>query len=111
MPKINLVRRQTGGRNIETGERYPDPDPRRVSVGWSKEGYGAQIGVGWVAPQAVAADDLTYAGQNKDLVSTGETDEDGTVWHTQWLDLDRALINDLIRALRKARDEAFGRDE
>lgn len=29
-------------------------------------------------------------------------------WH---VDLDRAGINDLIRVLRRARDQAFGRDE
>lgn len=28
-----------------------------------------------------------------------------------WVDLERQNINDLIRLLRKARDQAFGRDE
>lgn len=38
----------------------------------------------------------------------------GTVWDElggYWHDLDRAGINNLIRALREARDKAYGRDE
>jgi hypothetical protein len=31
--------------------------------------------------------------------------------HGLYMDLDRSSINNLIRLLRKARDQAFGRDE
>lgn len=33
------------------------------------------------------------------------------VWNGYWVQLDRRAVNELIRKLRRARDQAFGRDE
>lgn len=98
MPKTNLYETTRAGVNVETGKPVPARDPRRISVGWSKGQY-AQLGIGWVDPAGQMVDELT------------ETDEAGKVWKSEWLDLDRHLINQLIRELRTARDQAFGRDE
>lgn len=110
MPKVNIYERTHGGVNVETGERLPDPQPRRISIGWSKNTH-AQIGIGWVDDKATTADLPLAAGFAADFITSGETDENGKIWQSQWLDLDRHLVNQLIRELRKARDEAFGRDE
>lgn len=112
MPKVNLYETTYGGVDVETGESLPDPQPRRISVGWSK-GQDAQLGIGWVDPTKRAAE--TREGRTSvggDYIASAEVeDETGKVWLSQWLTLDRHLINQLIRELRKARDEAFGRDE
>lgn len=57
----------------------------KVVVGWTKLQCAAQIGV---------VPDNEYANPEQQ----------------QWMDLDREGINRLIRALRKARDESFGKD-
>jgi hypothetical protein len=58
-----------------------------VSVGWSSEAGHVQV-----------------ATLTRDTVSK-ETRQEGV-----YIDLDRRGINDLIRHLRRARDQAFGRD-
>lgn len=38
--------------------------------------------------------------------------EDATEWSDGWhIDMNRRTINELIRVLRRARDQAYGRDE
>lgn len=66
----------------------PAPEPFRVKVGWSRERGDVEI-------QTV----------NPLTEDSFEADGGWNVW------LDRRGINDLIRILRKARDQAFGRDE
>lgn len=68
---------------------YPgSPDPRgttKITVGWGRNSY-AQIGI-----------------QRESLGAT-----ESAAWSDN---LSRADINDLIRVLRKARDQVHGRDE
>lgn len=61
-----------------------------VAVGWTKD-LSVQIGV--------------VNGPPVELTINGRKSEPGL-----WMDLDRDRINRLIRALRKARDAAFGPD-
>jgi hypothetical protein len=68
-----------------------------VEVRWSREGEHAQI-----VSKAVRREDH---GRLADDVE-GIHYTDGF-----YVDLDRKAINDLIRFLRRARDQAFGRDE
>jgi len=63
----------------------------RVTVGWSKESEHVQLAV--LMPDGVPLDN---------------TSPEANGWFAQ---LDRAGINRLIKTLRKARDEAYGRDE
>ncbi len=65
-------------------ETITTTDDHRVRVGWDREG-NVQVGV-----------DLEAS-------AVGETG--------LWSSLDRTGCNDLIRVLRRARDQAFGRDE
>jgi hypothetical protein len=62
--------------------------PFAVSVGWGRDSEGVQI----------ATIDLRV----EDVHSPE---------HGWFVDLDRYRINQLIRVLRRARDQAFGRDE
>ncbi len=85
-------------------------DSRRVEVGW-QPGGGVQIGSTVRNPVK-----LTTPAGGITITATGSTpggttDEDGWAWDGQFPDLDRHGINQLIRALREARDKAFGRDE
>jgi hypothetical protein len=67
-----------------------------VSVGWMKNNGLVQMATDREQPKQVWV-----------FESEQEREQGGT-----WVDFpDRAAINDLIRLLRKARDQAFGRDE
>lgn len=75
----------------------PNPDAvadRRVEVGWHNGGV------------QIATTVLT----NPTTPLVGEVNE--PEWKSDaYVDLDRHGINNLIRALREARDKAYGRDE
>ena len=76
-------------REYVVGESLSDLDAeRRVTVGWQREGN-----------VQVATESLPVSGTTTSM------------GNGQWIDLDRTAINALIRLLRKARDQAFGRDE
>lgn len=59
---------------------------------------GRRIEVGW------------RTGSDVQVATTTPT-PDSSEWDGQWVDLDRRGVNQLIRALREARDKAYGRDE
>lgn len=112
MPKINVYQTKQPGVNVETGEVVAVV-PRRVSVGWSRNQY-AQIGVGHVFdPKYDARPPVPGSAgvQKNGAVLTSALTEDGAEWIEEWIDLDRHMINQLIRELRTARDQAFGKDE
>lgn len=62
--------------------------PTTVHVGWDRSGYVQLATKGW------------YYGADPDSPELGV-----------YADLNREQINTLIRSLRKARDQAYGRDE
>ncbi len=87
-------------------------DSRRVEVGW-QPGGGVQIGSTVRNPVkaiSVTGIDGTTATMGPHPRG-GTTDTDGWTWDGQFTDLDRHGINQLIRAVRGARDKAYGRDE
>lgn len=98
MPKINVY------------PPYPNPDgsnaDRRVEVGWHPNG---SVQVGTAVRNKVKVDSMP--GVTVTVPPGGTVDADGWIWEGQYIDLDRQGINNLIRALREARDKAFGRDE
>jgi hypothetical protein len=67
----------------------------RVSVGWAHE-RDVQIGVLHLRPDA---------DRDREYGDDGELN-----WQGWWMDLTRPQVNHLIQELRKARDDAFGRD-
>lgn len=75
-----------------------DDDPNRpvVCVKWSRESGDLQI--------------VTRLRENEVFYSEDKNDPI-PVEYGWYVDLDRRGINDLIRILRRARDQAFGRDE
>lgn len=74
---------------------------RRVEIGWQHD-QGVQIGVTNLAPGADPTSEFI----------DGEGDQPPTpAWDGWFMNLDRGQINSIIRALKRARDQAFGRDE
>jgi hypothetical protein len=92
---------------------YPTPRPdqpegadSRIEIGWDPYGW-VQIATTNLQPGAK---------RNQDYMDPKPGDEDlplhlRRAWQGWFVDLDRYRINELIRALRAARDKAFGRDE
>jgi hypothetical protein len=73
------------------GRSTPDHPEPEVTVGWSKESEHVEMAV--LMPEGVPLE-VNFPESNG--------------WYAQ---LDRAGINRLIKILRKARDDAYGRDE
>lgn len=77
--------------------RYPsDTEPTHLHIGWTKDG-SEHVEVS-VQNQAIA----------DQCAAEGHPHDSRSGWFVQ---LDRSGINRAIRALRQARDDAFGRDE
>ncbi|HEY6021610.1 MAG TPA: hypothetical protein VIY48_17605 [Candidatus Paceibacterota bacterium] len=86
----------------ETAGKY-GMQPTRLEVTWNKD-FAVNIRTATLDESAPKPDDEYF------------TSDDGSqvvkpVWTGMFVDLDRQTINDLIRVLRRARDQAFGRDE
>lgn len=64
--------------------------PMAVSIGWQRDG-GVQLG--------------------SINLQNGDGDKRHTSEYGWFVDLDREMINKIIRVLRRARDQAFGVDE
>lgn len=75
-----------------------------MSVGWGKESGHVQLGVAGPESDYKLMGRDGPDGEWKEITGSG----DGIGLFVQ---LDRAGINRTIRSLRKARDDAFGRDE
>lgn len=101
MPKVNIY---------DPSDTAIGTKNRRISVGWSKDQH-AQLGVGWVDPETKPTDLIGNPDWDADFIVDGASDAEGLVWRSQWVELDRETINRLIRELRTARDQAFGKDE
>jgi hypothetical protein len=87
MPKEVIVAH--GPQFYDDGDREVETMQPLVQVSWNREAGYVQIATGTRAP-------VTF-------------DSNPDTWW--FVDLDRQMINQLIRALRRARDQAFGRDE
>ncbi len=85
MPKTNIYPPRT----------QPDEATVRVEVGWHNG--GVQI--------------ATTALVNPTTLTLSDTVAEPAWKSDSYVDLDRHSINTLIRALREARDKAYGRDE
>ncbi len=89
-----------------------------VHVGWSKDGGYLQVGIETQDGNSIAKhlyDTMPEPGTAQGGWGEGKDEthvNQGLAGFTGlWGSLDRAGVNRLIRTLRKARDEAFGRDE
>lgn len=74
-----------------------EDDPAVVVVGWSREAGDVQVVTRLLNAEVPHPDECH--------------DEGVPVKYGMYVNLDRRGINDLIRHLRRARDQAFGRDE
>ncbi len=92
----------------------PDPDPRYVTTVPGEVGERTElVQVTWEPDRHVQLGiDL-----GKEFAFTADTDaavgpeDEIPVFTALWFDLSRPEINRLIKALRRARDAAYGRDE
>lgn len=78
---------------------YSTVEQYNIEVGWNREASDVQVGI-------VTADGTPIANH---LGPNGATEI--AAFTSLWGNLDRAGINRLIKSLRTARDQAFGRDE
>jgi hypothetical protein len=102
-------------------DRHPDsPLPeRRIEIGWHKPPHGSvQVGSTRKAAPGVGEHDVWLNESNSQPGVTWSTGTEFFVtgdplpaWEGQHVELSRDEINQLIRALREARDQAYGRDE
>ncbi len=98
MPKINVYPvPHSDGTDADT----------RVEVGWHPNG---EVQIGAAIRQPITVTTGAVEATTGVPAAPPATDEHGA-WTGQYVDLDRHGINQLIRALREARDKAFGRDE
>lgn len=86
MPKVVIDDRFTG----HDDDAVAAGSPSQLKIGWSKEAEHVEVAT-------IAPDDMV-------LHPTPE----GNGWFVQ---MDRSSINRAIRALRQARDDAFGKDQ
>ena len=91
MPKFNLYPRPL--------PNQPDGVDTRLEVGWSKDTL------------TVAATRLQPNADRDREYFTAADGQSYRAWDGPFIDLDRGQVNELIRALREARDKAYGRDE
>ncbi len=90
---------------------YDSSEMFDFEVGWSKEGQNVQLGI--LTHNGCSIKDW-LAGRSE--IGSPSVDDPSKMsvlpsFESLWGTLDRSQINRLIRALRKARDEAYGRDE
>lgn len=78
------------------------PTSNTVAVAWGKD--MSQVQISTANPDRLVASTVERVGHGG-TVTVSEAPFDG--WHA---DLDRESLNRLIRVLRRARDQAFGRD-
>ena len=64
-----------------------------------------------LAPDSTETQFANAATRLLNTLDTVACDPSGSDYSGVWADLNRQQINDLIRMLRRARDQAFGRDE
>lgn len=88
---------------------YDNAELFDIEVGWSREGESVQLGLATHDGRSLAE---WLAGQDENRERTvGEQLAAPAGFASLWATLDRAQINRLIKSLRKARDDAYGRDE
>lgn len=86
-----------------------------VEVGWARE-RDVQVGVRLVGEQSIAAMLLglpPHPGEGEQPLVVTYAGRDITLpgFDCLWANFDRGQVNRMIRILRRARDEAYGRDE
>jgi hypothetical protein len=97
---------------------YSHSDQRtKVEVGWARDRF-VQVGS---LRQAEPAGVVAYTSSDFPVMNTVGAavvvtggivpPEPEPEWAGQFVDLDRHGLNQLIRSLRRARDQAYGRDE
>lgn len=93
--------------NIYPATTADIPADRRLELHWQRES-GVQLATTvWKGPFGSTPD----TGLEFLPGATGTAEDPGRAWDGQFLDLNRDQLNHLIKQLRVARDQAFGRDE
>jgi len=97
---------------------FSEEDPERTvaDVSWSREAEYVQLGVIVVdatTGEPLDLDERAQRYQSTQVAARGADGELPTVGIAggMYMQLDRRACNDLIRKIRRARDQAFGRDE
>jgi hypothetical protein len=92
---------------------YPNPNPDgtdargRIELHWQRDTY-VQVATTRFAGQGQVDTTITYLAEQGPRT---EVNEPALAWPGEYVELDRQQVNHLIRQLRIARDQAFGKDE
>ncbi len=96
---------------------YPQPNPdgtnaeSRLELHWQRDN-GVQITTTkWAGLAGKVDHDVTYLAEALGTAITTSTAEVPLAWQGQAVELTRDQINHLIRELRIARDQAYGKNE
>jgi hypothetical protein len=81
--------------------------PERIELRWQREQYVQIATTAWQGGTATTPD----PGAEYLPAAADDDGEAKPAWDGRYVDLDRQRINHVIRQLRTARDQAFGRDE
>lgn len=89
---------------VEKGKDFPTSGAGWLGTKYARVGWNKETGTVDIAT-------VDPGGKLGALQSDGTVEPIDAVIPGWFVELDRKGVNDLIRALRKARDDAFGRDE
>ncbi len=100
---------------------YPRPNPdgtdadRRLELHWQRDG-GVQLATARFAGQGQVDTTITYLTEGGEHIpaQAGANTHSGDLplaWPGEFVELAREQVNHLIKQLRVARDQAYGRDE
>lgn len=100
MPVERIYGAPIQGGELPSGEPTFKGDPTSLRIGWGAESGHVEI--------AVLNEESPFRWSQVDGATIEDTDHVFDGWYMQ---LDRRQINQLIRHLRRARDNALGKDE
>ena len=94
-----------------------DPERTVADVSWSREAQYVQLGV--IAIDGVTGEPVDLGERSQRYATSAQVAGGGSdgelpiigIAGGMYMQLDRRACNDLIRKIRRARDQAFGRDE
>ncbi len=98
---------------MATHNIYPHPNPdgsnadSRIELQWQRGGDVRIASTKWRGEGAPDTAQVYLPGSHTGTAASGLP----LAWDGQFIPLDRDQVNHLIRQLRAARDQAFGRDE
>lgn len=107
MPKHNIYPKAGHLLAVPPAEGEPLPPAGRLELHWQRDQYVQLASTRWVGDPAKIDTTLEFLPRE----GAASTEPARRAWEGFFVDLDRGGINHLIKQLRMARDQAYGKDE